>query len=146
MANPQVPQGTLNRLLATVNWPDNADLNVTSSYLGRNGIHLTLDGKFVENLPTMTGTVTSPEPYVMFTMIIELLKSQPFSDQYKQQWESNAVIGDATVWPDSTTLSPFNLSNTSITGVRDLPFNGQDPVMAVTIEGYYQINSTLYGA
>lgn len=145
MPNPNIPQGGLNKLIASVNWPSNPALAIAPSYLGRNGIHLVLDGKIVESIPTMTGTVLSPEPFTMFTMTIELLRSQAFADLYKKRWESDATLGDGTVWPDSTTLSPFNLNNATIASVRDLPFNGQDPVMAVTIEGYYQVNSTLWG-
>jgi hypothetical protein len=143
--NPNIPQGGLNRLIASVNWPSTPNLSVTAPYLGKNGIHFALEGEAVEYIPTMTGAVTSPEPYMMFTMTIELLKSQAFSDQWKQQLETNAQLGDGTVWPDSTTLSPFALSNTSITGVRDLPFNGQDAVFAVTVKGYYQVNADLWG-
>lgn len=145
MANPQIPQGVLNRLKASINFPDNPGLNVTSGFLGRNGIHMTLEGKSAESLPTLTGTVISPEPYMMFTATIELLKSQAFSDRYKQQMESNSAIGNGTVWPDSVTLSPYSIMNCVITGVRDLPFNGQDPAFAVVIEGYYQVNDSLYG-
>ena len=145
MANPQIPQGTLNRLLATVVFSDNAGLNVTAPYLGKNGIHLVLDGKSAESLPTMTGTVISPEPYMMGTATMDLLKSQAFADRYKQQMETNSSIGNGTIWPDSTTLSPFNIFNAVITGVRDLPFNGQSAEFAVSIEFYYQVNSNLYG-
>lgn len=145
MANPQIPQGTLSRLLATVVFSDNPGLNVTAPYLGKNGIHFVPEGEFAESLGTMTGTVISPEPYVMFTLTVDLLKSQPFADRYKQQWETNAAIGNGTVWPDSPTLSPFGIFNVVIAGVRDLPFNGQSAEMAVTLKGYYQINSSLYG-
>lgn len=145
MANPQVPQGSLNRLLASMNFPTTPNLNITSSYLGKNGIHFALEGKSVINLPSMVGIVTSPEPYMMAMVTVELLKSQSFSDLFKQQIETNALLGNATVWPDSTTLSPFNIYNCSLTGIRDLPFNGQDPVFAVTIESYYQVNNFLYG-
>lgn len=145
MPNPQIPQGGLNRLIASVNWAAFPGLNITPSFLGKNGIHLRLEGKAVDILPSMVGIVTSPAPYMMFAMVCELLKSQTFSDRFKQQIETNAVIGDATVWPDSTTLGAFQLTNTSLTEVRDLPFNGQDAVFAVTVEGYYQVNSGLWG-
>jgi hypothetical protein len=145
MPNPNVPLGPLNRLKASANWPSNPGLTISASNLGKNGIHFALEGEATEYIPTMTGAVTSPEPYMMFTMTIELLKSQAFSDSWKQKLETDSSLGDGTVWPDTITLSPFNLTNTSITGVRDLPFNGQDPVFAVTVKGYYQINSALWG-
>lgn len=145
MPNPQIPQGGLNRLIASVNFPSTPGLNVSPSFLGRNGIHFALEGKAVDILPSMVGTVTSPAPYMMFAMVLELLKSQSFSDRFKAQMESNGVIGDATVWPDSTTLTSFALKNCCLTAVRDLPFNGSDAVFAVTVEGYYEVNSGLWG-
>lgn len=145
MPNPQIPQGGLNRLIASVNFPSVPGLNIAPSFLGRAGIHFALEGKSVDIIPSMVGIVTSPAPYMMFAMVIELLKSQTFSDRYKLQMESVATIGNGTVWPDSTTLSPFGLMNCSITGVRDMPFNGSDAVFAVTIEGYYEVNSGLWG-
>jgi len=144
MANPNVPQGNLNKLIASMNFASNAALNITPSYLGRGGIRITFTGKIVENLPSMTGVVPSPEPYVPFTATIELLKSQAFSDVWKQTYEQDAYVGDTTVWPDATTLSPFQLQNASITGVRDMPFNGSDATFAVTIEGSYAVNQGLY--
>lgn len=144
MPNPNVPQGQLNKLIASMNFANAPTLNITPSYLGRGGIRLTFNGKITENLPAMTGVVPSPEPYVPFTATVELLKSQGFSDQWKQQYEDDAYLGDSTVWPDSTTLSPFSLQNASITSVRDMPFNGSDPTFAVTIEGSYPVNQGLY--
>lgn len=43
--NPLIPQGTLNRVRASVVWPSFPNLNVTASYLGRMGIRLSLDGE-----------------------------------------------------------------------------------------------------
>ena len=144
MANPNVPQGNINKLIASMNFAANAALNITPSYLGRGGIRITFNGRITENLPAMTGVVPSPEPWVPFTATVELLKSQGFSDVWKQTYEQDAYVGNTTVWPDSTTLSPFQLQNASITGVRDLPLNGSDPTFAVTIEGSYAVNQGLY--
>lgn len=144
MPNPQVPQGRINKLIASINFPGAPALNITPSYLGRGGIHFTPNGKIVENLPSMVGVVPSPEPYVPFTATLELLKSQAFSDAWKVQYETDAYLGDCTVWPDSTTLSPFQLQNASITSVADLPFNGSDNTFRVTIEGSYAVNQNLY--
>lgn len=145
MSNPQFPQGQLQRLKASLHFADSPELNVSSSLMGRNGMHLTLEGKSALSLPTMTGTVISPEPYMMFSLTVELLKSQSFANRYKQRIETNSTVGNGTVWPDSTTMEPYALMNCVITGVRDMPFNGQDPAFAVTIEGYWPVNDTLYG-
>jgi len=144
MANPNVPQGNINKLIASVNFPGNSGLNITPSYLGKEGIHVSFNGKITENLPTQTGIVPSPEPYVPVTMRLSLLRSQAFSDQWKQTYESNSYLGDFTVWPDSTTISPLQIQNASITGVGDMAYNGTDPTFMVTVEGSYPVNQALY--
>lgn len=146
MANPLVAQGTLNRLRASVVWVNYPQLNVTASYLGQQGIRLALDGVATTFLPTMTGAVTSPEPYMMMSMQIHLLKTQQLSDLYKQQMERDAKLGDGTIWPDVTQggISNYQIINTAIESVTDLSFAGTDASFMVTIRGYYLTNSTLW--
>lgn len=143
-ANPLVPQGTLNRLLASVVWTSFPSLNVTSSYLGKQGIRLALEGESTVFIPTMTGLVTSPEPYMMFTLTLNLLKTQGLAGLYKQQMETLATIGDGTVYPDNTTLPVYQIANCAIESVRELDFSGDDAVYAVTCKGYYLVNSALW--
>ena len=76
MANPIVPQGTLNRLRGSVTIPSNTGLNITASYLGKDGISMSFDGAANTAIDTMTGIVQSPEPYQRVTVAIHLLKSQ----------------------------------------------------------------------
>ena len=146
MANPLVAQGTLNRLRASVVWVNYPQLNVTASYLGQNGIRLSLDGVATTFLPTMTGAVTSPEPYMMMSMQIHLLKTQQLADLYKQQMERDAKLGDGTIWPDVTAggISNYQIINTAIESVTDLSFAGTDASFMVTIRGYYLTNSSLW--
>ena len=88
--NPQIPLGTLNRLLTQVTWNSFPSLNVTPSYLGRESVHLARDGEAVVYIPTLTGAVTSPEPYLMITMTMHLLKTQGLAGQYEAQMVSSA--------------------------------------------------------
>jgi len=113
--------------------------------LSKEGIRLTLQGESTQYLPTMTGAVTSPEPYMMIEMVINLLKSQGLSDLYKQQMETSALLGDGTVRTDSTALGSYPIVNCAIKSMRELDFSGDNAVYAVTIGGYYLINSSLFG-
>ncbi len=144
MPNPLVAQGSLNKLRASVTWPGNPTLNVTAPYLGKEGIRLALQGESVLYMPTMTGAVTSQEPYMMVECVINLLKSQALANLYKQQMETNALLGDGTVRPDSVSLGIYALTNCSIKSVRELDFSGEHALFAVTIGGYYNINSVLF--
>jgi hypothetical protein len=144
--NPKVAQGALNKVMASVIFTDNSDLNVTASNLGKAGVTLSFQGNMAELIPTMTGTVTSPEPFVQAELTINVLKTQGVSEVYKEAWEGNAVIGDIVVNPDVSTLSSFQLVNCAIMTVQELNFAGADPVMQVRIQGSYEVNSSLWSA
>lgn len=145
-ANPLVNQGTLNRIRGSVVIPNFANLNVTAPFLHKEGISLALDGESTTYLPTMTGATTSPEPYMMVTCTIGLLKTQSLSAQYKAQMELLSTIGPFTVYPDvSSGLPTYSIQNGSISSVREMKFNGEDNGWMVLLRGYYVINNALFG-
>ncbi|MEJ0017535.1 MAG: hypothetical protein WDN25_13410 [Acetobacteraceae bacterium] len=146
MPNPLIAQGTLNRLRGSVTWNAFPELNVTAPYLGRQGIRLSLDGESTVFLETMSGAVTSPEPYMMATLTLNLLKTQALANAYKARLETLATIGDGTIRPDSATLSPYELVNCAIESVREQDFSGADAGFAVTLKGYYLVNASLWDA
>jgi hypothetical protein len=143
-SNPLVAQGTLNRLRASVIWANFPQLNVTAPFLHKRGITLALDGPVTTYIDTMTGGVTSPEPYQRVNMLMVLLKTQNLSALYKQQVELNSLLGNGTVRPDAATLPPYALVNCAIASVDELSFNGEDPAWGVRIGGYYLVNSNLF--
>lgn len=143
--NPLISQGTLNRLRASVVWSAFPQLNVTAPYLGKEGIRLSLEGESTTFIGTMTGAVTSPEPYMMISMAMNLLKTQQLADAYKRQMQNSALLGDGVVRPDSAILSPYSLINCAIESVRELDFSGGDAGYAVTVKGYYLVNNDLWG-
>jgi hypothetical protein len=142
--NPLVQQGSLNRIRASIVFPSNPNLNVTASFLGRMGIRLSLDGDSTLYIPTMTGAVTSPEPYMMVTATIHMLKTQQLASLYKARMELNSLIGDGTIRPDSIALPPYQMTNCAIQSVREFNFSGEDADFAVAIRAYYLVNSSLF--
>jgi hypothetical protein len=144
--NPLIAQGTLVRVRASVLWNDFPELNVTASFLGKEGIRVALEGSGTVYLPTMTGAVTSQEPYVMISMTMNLLKTQPLADAYKAQLESDSQLGSCTVRPDAAQLGVYQFINCAIQPPRDLNFSGEDAAYVVTVGGYYLINSSLFDA
>ena len=144
MAIIPTPQGTLNRLRASVIFPLFGVLSVTSSFLGKRGISVTFTGKSTVFLDTMTGRVTSPEPYLAVTMTMHLIKSQYLANLYKNQQELLTLLGDCVVRPDAATLQPYFFLNAAIEGTGNLDFSGADADFPVEIGGTYQVNSALY--
>jgi hypothetical protein len=142
--NPLVAQGTLNRLRASIIWTDYPQLNVTAAYLGRMGIRLALDGDSTLFIPTMAGTVASPEPYMQVTATIHLLKTQLLAIAYKAQLEATALIGTGIIRGDAATLPPFTINNCAIQSVAELNFAGDDGDFAVRVRGYYLVNANLW--
>ena len=142
--NPLVPQGTLNRIRGAIIIPDQPQLNVTAPFLGKGGISLGFEGESVQFHPTMTGAVTAPEPYVMVSVTVNLLKSQPLANVYEAQRQTLSTIGDITIKPDASTLPNYLILNSAIESVRELAFNGEDAGYVVMLKGYYLTNNNLF--
>jgi hypothetical protein len=144
--NPQVNQGTLNRLVASITWPNFPSLNITPPFLGPEGIHLTFEGDATLFIDTMTGVVTSVEPYLRFRLTAQLLKSQPISALYKTQIETLTTLGNGVVRPDvSLGLTPYQLSNCAIQSGNPDPFAGRSPWYPVSFSGAYFVNNAAWG-
>lgn len=144
LTNPTVAQGTLNRLRGSWTWSAFPGLNVTAPYLGREGISLTFEGESTVYINTMTGAVTSPEPYLKITAELALLKTQSLSNAYKTQIETMSTLGDATCRADALLLGLYQFSNCSLQNVRALRFNGEDAGYVVTVGGVYYINNSMW--
>lgn len=142
--NPLVDQGSLNRLRGNILVVALPTLNVTAPYLGKEGISMALEGQATLMMETMTGAATSPEPYQQCTLTVHLLKTQNIADRWKKQMETDTRLGDITVYPDSSALSTYPLSNCAIKNVSNLDFNGQTVGYIMSIEGTYFINNDLW--
>jgi hypothetical protein len=141
---PATPQGTLNRIRASVVVPLNPLLNVSAQYLGSEGISFTPTGKSVTYIKTLTGAVRSEEPYMMLEGSIHLLRTQSLANLYKAAMETDCYLGPLTVRPDTSALNPYQYTNCSITSVETLKFNGTDAGFIIGIEGIYLSNSLLF--
>ncbi|HXB11335.1 MAG TPA: hypothetical protein VNZ45_05070 [Bacteroidia bacterium] len=159
MPNPNQQQGTLNRVKASVQIPSaQGYLDINPQFLGKEGISLALEGNATDYFPSMTGAVPSPVPYQICTLTINLLKSQPFAQNYKAQFEDNTLLGDITVLPDVGAAAPsgvglaggiyglqaYYIKNAVLETVREMSFAGESPLFVVTIKGYYEVNSAMF--
>lgn len=144
MSNPMISAGTLNRVRASVKYTDHSELNVSASYLAKEGVEITFQGNIVESLQAMTGVVQSPQPYLLSQVKIHLLRSQTLATQYKKQWEKDGLVGGIRLYTDSNTFGEFDLSNVAITSVADMSFNGGEPGVVITLTGTYYVNSDMW--
>ena len=144
MSNPQVNQGSLNRLLASVVFSDVPYLSVTSPFLGKEGISVGFEGDASMLLPTMTGGVPSPEPYQIANVTMHLLRTTVLGAAYKLQMETNTTLGSMNVISDTITLPPYQLDTCVLKSVQEITFDGNQPGMVVRIQGIYRINSAAF--
>ena len=142
--SPQIAQGTLNRLRGSVVIPAYPQLTVTAPFLGKAGISVAFEGETTTQIPTMTGTVQSPQPYQPVVVTIAMLKTNGLSSLWEAQRQLLSLIGDINVIPDSVTLPIYTYNNCAIQNVRELNFAGEDAGYVATVIGYYQINSSLW--
>lgn len=142
--NPLVPQGTLNLLRGSVVVTSFPSLNVTAPFLGKAGIRLTFEGDTTLYIDTMTGAVTSPQPYLRVTVEMDLLKTQNVAVLYKAQQEALSTIGDLVVYSDATNFPTYQLTNCSIMRTPGVDFSGTTPIYSVMLGGIYNINANLW--
>jgi hypothetical protein len=143
-SNPMIPQGTLTRRRGSVKFVSNPQLNVTASYLVKDGIEIALEGEATTVIPTMVGVVTSPDPYMIAAVTINILKTNGLAATYKSQMENSTVIGDIVITPDTSALPTYYVNNASIVDVRPMKINGEEAGWSITLRGYYNINNTLW--
>ena len=141
-----VDQGTLNRLRGSVVFANFPELNVTAPFLGKEAIGIAFEGPTGQILGTLTGGVTSPEPYQMATVTMHILRTQFLAESYKAQIEVSSNVGSVNVIPDADTLDNYQLENCIIENVEAMQFDGNQAGMVVRIRGIYYINAALYDA
>ncbi len=143
-ANPLIDQGMLNRVLTNVVVTLLPQLSVTSPYMAKSQAQITFDDDFVDQIGSATGVVNSPAPYIMGSLVINLLRSQAVSGLWIAQSQVQSVIGPVIAYPDSTAFPPVALANCSIKHIDPGAYDGQDPTVKVTVRGVFYTNAALW--
>lgn len=144
MTNPLVAQGTLNRVRCSVIVPGDTALNIDSSYMGKSFATITFDGSFAGQIETGTGVVNSPEPYVMSTISVGLLRTQALSNAWLVQSKKNSDIGQVIIHSDSAAFTPISLATCVINMIEPGVYDGTDPVVKLAIKGVFYLNEDLW--
>lgn len=142
--NPNTAQGSLNRVATHLVVPGFPGLNVMPGYMAKGQLLVTFDSESVAQLGATTGFVNSPNPYVMATIVVNLLRSQDLANSWINQYQSNSLIGDVSTFSDSTTFEELDFTNCAIQTFEPGPFDGSDPTVKVTIKGQFFTNSSMW--
>jgi hypothetical protein len=140
-----VNQGTINRLRQNLSFVDHPELNITPAFLGKGMIKVRPQGDITHIIPTATGFVTSPEPYLIVDIEVHLVRSMALASAFKTQWKKLSTLGDAVVRYDSTTYPDDTLTNVVIKNVGEVDQAGENADAIITMTGYMIVNSDLYG-
>jgi hypothetical protein len=144
MANPYLVAGPLNRVRCSVVVTSTPTLNITSQFMGKSFAHIEFEGDFVQQIETATGVVNSPEPYVMASITVGLLRSQPLAAAWLAQVQNTGVLGDVTIHSDTSAFPAITLNDTSVRSLNPGAYDGTDPVVRLTLRGTFNINSDLW--
>ena len=143
--NPLVPQGTLNRVRCSIVVPSFTNLNITSAYMGKSMATITFDeAAWVDQIQTATGVVTSPEPYVMATINVGILRTQSLAQSWITQATNTGVIGDVIIHSDTASFSAISLADVVIKSFDPGSYDGIDPVSKLVLRGTFYINNNLW--
>ena len=103
-------------------------------------------------LATMAGMVSSPRPYQECTLTLYIVKSMPVANLYKNQFRQSTLLGQVTVYPDtsdatnaSAVLDAFTLNNMALENIAEMSFAGDAATLQVTMKGYYEVNQGFFG-
>lgn len=144
MPNPLVSQGFLNRVRGALSVTETPALNVSASYLAKDGISMRPDSPATDIIPTQTGTVGSQVPYQQVTLTVHLLKTQGLGESYRQRFLTDTSLGEIVVTPDATTFGNTTLLNCYLVNFNEVTVNGMDPSFVVTISGYMVTNDNMW--
>lgn len=144
MANaPLITQGTLNRVRVSVVIPAFPTLNITSPYMGKSFARIEFSGDWVQQIPTATDVVNSPEPYVMGTITTGLLRSQALASAWLTQVQTDTgILGTVTIYSDTSAFAPISLDSTVVKSIEPGAYDGTDPIVRLTLSGVFQINQS----
>lgn len=142
--NPLVTQGTLNRVRCSIIVPNYTTMNIASYNMGKTYATIEFDTDYVHQHETATGVVNSPEPYVMATISVGILRTQALADVWLTQAQTTSVLGPVTIHSDTSAFSAIPLTDAVIRKLDPGAFDGTDPVAKLTLRGVFYINNDLW--
>lgn len=144
MSNPYLVAGPLNRVRCHVVVPATPTLNITPQLMGKQFARIEFEGDFTQQIETATGIVNSPEPYVMATITVGLLRSQTLAASWLAQVQNTTLLGDVTIYSDTSSFPSITMNDAAVRQLEPGAYDGTDPVVRLTIRGTVNVNSALW--
>jgi hypothetical protein len=142
--NPNVSQGTLNRIRASVIIPAFPTLKITSSFMGKGFVTTRPHGPYTTFVETGTGQILSPEPYVIFTITVDLLRTQALSGAWLAQIQASTILGIVDVHPDSAAFPRLKFRECGVEDFDPGAMDGKSPTVPLVIRGKLNVNNNLW--
>ncbi len=140
-----IVKGFLNRAAVSLRVINDASLNIGADQLGEEMITFAPQGRASDMLPTATGLVASPVPYMVISISFKLVKTSTVCQLYLDKLGSRTFFGDIEITPDASSLDKVTIKNVMLATVESVAFSGKDPAIGFTLEGYLPINNDLFG-
>ena len=142
--NPNLFPSNLNRIRGSVLVPGNSSLNITSSYLGKEGIVIAPQSPVVTQMQGLATIVNSEEPYQLVQVTAMVMKSLALSAAYINQIQQSPTVGTITVTPDTSVLPQFTLYNCAIVNWNQISMAGTQPDFAIVFQGQFNVSNDLW--
>ena len=142
--NPNLFPSNLNRIRGSVLVPGNSSLNITASYLGKEGIVIAPQSPVVTQMQGLATIVNSEEPYQLVQVTAMVMKSLALSAAYINQIQQSPTVGTITVTPDTSVLPQFTLYNCAIVNWNQISMAGTQPDFAIVFQGQFNVSNDLW--
>lgn len=142
--NPLVPQGFLNRVRGQLSVTDIPALNISASYLAREGISMRPLAAATDVIGTMAGTVGSQVPYQQVEITAHMLRTQALAAAWQRRLRSDTALGESVLTLDTTAMEDFTVLNTFLVNFQELTIAGSDVAFVVTLSGYITVNNDMW--
>lgn len=142
--NPGIARGVLNRVRCSVVVPSFPSLNIIAANMGRALARISFEDNLVNQIPTGTGLVNSPEPFIRATITIALLRTQSISSSWFSQILADSNVETATIYSDTSTFPPIALQSVVASHIDPGPFDGTSPDFQLVLRGALPVNNDLW--
>ena len=138
--------GNLNKAIVAIRFSQFPQLNITADALDEGMLSVSTQGEITSMLPTATGMIGSPNPYIAHAISFKVVKTNPLAQQLKNQIRLSSILGDLEITADASTLDRETYFNSFVQTYDTWTYNGKEPAIGFTIMCYEAINNSMYGA